>query len=550
MSLERKNQVKSPRAAWGPVAACLALLLISACSSGSANKAAEGNVTVGSIQAWTGFNSFVPDQGSSIGIALSNVIHPSAFNVQPGQTAALNTDLLESAELVSTAPQTVVYKIKKSAVWSDGTPITVEDFKYLWSHLNGSNDKLLVTNAIGYSQIKSVAADGNDKTVKVVFSSPFGDWKAMFATLLPAHYMKTRGVDADAWNRGLVKDAGPSGGAFTVVENRPDQFVRLERNPKWYGTEAKIKALTVRFLSDDQAVVQALASGEVDFPFELKATQALTGQVKAIGDMTSAVVPTTNQYFINTQFSNSEVGNLPVRQAIATAVDPAALAKTVIGDGSSELLTSNHVFAPSSPNYTDDRPEGYGSGDIAAAEKILEDAGYVKNSNGVYAKNGAALNLTYIVRAEDELGKQVGVILQNTLKKVGIAINIKPIASADWYATAGTGKFDLALGNYPATAFPVSFYSSLYPCKGGYNFAKYCNEKVDALYNKATSELDAKKQAATVHEIDQQLWADVANIPVFEAPVIIAHRNTLKGVEEKLPKEWQLFDAKNWSTQK
>lgn len=544
--------MKNPRAALG-VALVLALGLLTACGSsdGGAAAADGGEVTVSTNQAWAGFNPYQPDQGTSIGIALGNAIYPSAFNVQSDQTAKLNSDLLESAELTSESPQTVVYKIKDSAVWSDGTPITVKDFEYLWKHLNGSNDKLLVTNAIGYNQIASVESDGNDKTVKVTFSAPFGDWQSLFTPILPAHFMATLGDDVTAWNEGLVSKTAPSGGPFIVKENKPDEYVLLERNPKWYGEKAKLDSVTLRYFADDQAAVQALGSGENDFTLNLKATQAVIGQVKAISTVNSEVVATTNQQFINTQFGSPTVGELAVRQAIATAVDPEALAKSVYGEDVAGLLTNHHIYAPTSTNYADNKPEdGYGSGDAEAAAKILEADGWAKGDDGIFAKGGKKLNLDFLIRAEDGFAKQVAVILQDTLKKAGIGVVVKPVGAQDYFPTAGKGEFDIGFGNYPATAFPVSYYASLYPCKGGYNFAHYCNKDVDALYAKANAALDPKEQADLVQQIDKQLWADVANIPMFEVPQLIASNKSLDGFDEKLPKEWLLLDASNWSMSK
>lgn len=541
--------MKSPRVALSAIVA-IALMTLTACGSGGSAKGDSSSgqeLTVATVQAWAGFNPYVPDQGTSIGLAIANAMYPSAFNVQPDQTATLNEDLLESATLTSQDPQTVEYKINPDAQWSDGTPITVDDFVYLWQHLNGSNEKLLVTAAIGYKQIKSIEADGDPKTVKVVFSSPFADWQSLFATLLPAHYMKTLGDDVAAWNTGLVSKAAPSGGPYSMVKNQDGEYVQLAANPKWYGESPTVKELTVRYFGDDQAAVQALASGEVNFTLNLKATRALIGQVKAVANAKVDVVPTSNQQFLNTQFDSKTVGDLAVRKAIATVVDPEKLAKTLFGDDVSDLLTTNHIFAPTSPHYVDNRPAGFGSGDAAAASAILEQAGYVKGSDGVYAKGGTRLELRFVVRSEDQVAKQFAVVLQDDLKTIGIKLDINPVGSADYFPTLGKGEFDLGLGNYPASAFPVSWYGGLYPCKAGYNFARVCDKEVDSAYYQAYGTLDADEQAELVNKVDQLLWAEVANVPLFEVPQLVVRSASVKGVDPLLPKEYQLLAASHWS---
>jgi peptide/nickel transport system substrate-binding protein len=211
------------------------------------------------------------------------------------------------------------------------------------------------------------------------------------------------------------------------------------------------------------------------------------------------------------------------------------------------LLTGNHIYAPNSPHYADNRPAGFGSGDTAAAAAALEQAGYVKGSDGIYAKGGKKLEIDYIAQPEDQVGQQVAVILQDTLKKAGIALKVRNVPSADWFATLGKAEYDMNLGNYPASAFPVSWYGGLYPCEAGYNFARYCNDKVTADYYRAYGTLDAKAQADLINAVDKQLWSDVANIPMWVVPQLVIHSNAIEGVRSGLPKEYQLLDASRWT---
>ena len=100
----------------------------------------------------------------------------------------MDKNLLVSADLTSQSPQTVVYKINPKATWSDGVPFDAKDFIYMWKSLNGTNKDLDVASTTGYENIKSVTGSDGDKTVTVVFSKPFADWKSLFTNMVPAHY--------------------------------------------------------------------------------------------------------------------------------------------------------------------------------------------------------------------------------------------------------------------------------------------------------------------------------------------------------------------------
>jgi peptide/nickel transport system substrate-binding protein len=133
-------------------------------------------------------------------------IFPKAFHLTPDFKVALNEELLDSAEQTSEDPQTVVHKIKQNAVWSDGTPVSADDFIYLRKNLNGTIKSNDVSNTTGYDQMESVKGSDNGKTVTVVYKTPFRDWKSVFASgnyILPAHYVEKQ---PGGWNTGLDKN--------------------------------------------------------------------------------------------------------------------------------------------------------------------------------------------------------------------------------------------------------------------------------------------------------------------------------------------------------
>ena len=156
----------------------------------------------------SGFN---PNTSKDAGVAVQAVavtMYPSVFRVHPDFSVQLDQTFMVSAELTSHDPQTITYRIRPEARWSDGTPITADDFRYLWEHLNGTNPKTDANSTTGYDRIRQVTGSADGKTVTVVFDQKFADWKGLFANLLPAHYVRRQ---PGGWNRGL--DQAPSSGS-------------------------------------------------------------------------------------------------------------------------------------------------------------------------------------------------------------------------------------------------------------------------------------------------------------------------------------------------
>src|SRR5215211_7838048 len=136
---------------------------------GTAQVKDGGTLNYAADQEPTGFNNNTSkDNGTSVYNVVINV-YPQPFHAQPDFTVKMDDALLDSAEQTSDDPQTVVYKIKQDAAWSDGTPLSADDFIYNWKQQNGTIKENDVATTTGYDQIKSVEGSDNGKTVTVVF---------------------------------------------------------------------------------------------------------------------------------------------------------------------------------------------------------------------------------------------------------------------------------------------------------------------------------------------------------------------------------------------
>src|SRR4029453_4427167 len=127
------------------------------------------------------------DNGTDVRNIITNV-YPSVFPTPPDLLPHLDTELMDGAELTAEQPQTVTYRIRGDAVWSDGTPISADDFRYLWEQQNGTIKGNDVASTAGYQDIGSVTGSPDGKTVTVRFERPYADWPGLFSDLLPSHY--------------------------------------------------------------------------------------------------------------------------------------------------------------------------------------------------------------------------------------------------------------------------------------------------------------------------------------------------------------------------
>jgi peptide/nickel transport system substrate-binding protein len=516
---------------------------------GSAQIQPGGTLNYAADQEPTGFNnSTSKDNGTSVYNVVINMF-PQAFHAQPDFTVKMDDAFLDSAEQTSENPQTIVYKSKQNAVWSDGVPITADDFIYFWKNQNGSIKDNDVASTTGYDQIKSVTGSDNGKTVTVVYKTPFGDWKSLFGVsggLLPAHYVEKR---PGGWNTGLDKEPEkiPSGGWMKVQNYTQGQSLTLVRNDKYFGPKANLDSIVFRFLPESTTQPAALQNNEVDLIYPQPQLDQVQ-QVKALPDVTSQINFGPTFEHLDFNFKTPGLDDLAVRRAIATGINVEELVQRTVKQFSDQAQPlGNRIYMTTQPDQYRDNFSAYGKGDVAGATKLLEEAGYTKGSDGIYAKGGKKLSFRFSTTAGNQLRETQGELFQAQMKKMGVEIKIANVDSqkffGDWLIN---GNFDIANFAWVGSPFPISGNQAAYVSGGGSNYGSYANKKVDQLFTQAFAEFDPAKATELGNQIDQQLTVDMATIPLYQKPTFIAWRNTFGNIADNSTQDGPFWNANIW----
>ena len=514
---------------------------------GSSNAAVKdgGTLNYAADQEPTGFNNNTSkDNGTSV-LNIVVGMFPFTFHAQPDFTVKMDDAFLDSAEQTSEDPQTIVYKIKQEAIWSDDTPITADDFKYFWEQQNGTIKDNDVATTTGYDQIKSVEGSDNGKTVTVVFKTPFADWKGLFTGILPAHYVEKQ---PGKWNTGLDKNPEkiPVGGWFKVENYTQGQSLTLARNDKYWGPKTHLDTVVFRFLPESTTQPAALQNNEVDLIYPQPQLDQVQ-QVKALPDVTSEINFGLSFEHFDFNFKTPGLDDIAVRKAIATGLNIQLLVDRTVKQFSDKAQPlGNRIWLTGQPQYQDHFGQ-YGKGDTAGATKLLEDAGYTKGADGVYAKGGKKLSFRFSTTAGNKLRETQGELFQSQMKDMGIQIKISNVDSTKFFGEwLPNGNFDIANFAWVGTPFAISGSRDLYRTGGGGNYGSYASKKVDDLFTQANSETDETKAADLGNQIDQQITADVATIPLYNKPTFIAWRSTFAGIRDNATNEGPFYAANTW----
>ena len=517
--------------------------------------AAGGTVSVAVDGVPTTLNDHTMSGDDPATRAVASLVWAQVFQIGPGASPKLDTTVVQSAEVVSVNPQTVVYQINPAAVWSDGTPISAQDFVYAWLSQSGTGQDVdgtadSVASTAGYRDIASVVGSNAGRTVTVVFQTPFADWPSLFNDLLPAHVAEHAG-----WNHGFDHfDAATlvSAGPWVVSAWRPGEMLELSPNPHWWGPAPHLDHVVLQAMAGAPAMAQALRAGQVQVaePGAFDGAFAAAVSSSPFLQSRSSLGTTVLQLVFNTRHAPLD---LPaVRQGIAHGVDRPALVTALAQPLDSLVWEDNdHLFANSQLWYADDAA-GYESADPATAARLLATGGLVADGNGTWTLSDAPVVLHLTWASDDPWSAGAGPAIAAQLVNGGFDVVTQPVSMAQLLGTVlPMGDFDLALaplstGPYPS-AMAAAFGTPTVATSTSLDWSGFDDPKIDALFVQASQQLAASQAQLLYQQIDSALWTSMPSLPLFAEPTVAAWDVRLAGVDDDPGGLGLLWSVDRWT---
>lgn len=522
-------------------------------------QAAGGTSVVHLGGPWDGYNPNTPAGAASSTPALLTQVLPSAYVISPKLVPQVNTDLLLSVEATSTSPLTIQYVINPKAVWSDGVPVTADDFVYAWQaqrgdgiDVNGQPDQ--VASTLGYRDVASVTGSHGGRTVTVVFATPFADWRIMFDHMVPAHIARKVG-----WNTGFSTfdpAVDLSAGPFVVTAVSADGTAVLARNPTWWGTRAALAGITVSSDQDPASWTGPLATTNTAASQPGAFDLAALSSVSALPNSQSSIHPSLALQSLEFDVHSTVGSRLAARQAIAHAVDRTALLSKLFGALDPSLaVNDSHLALAWQNSYAASTAAGdYDSPDPATTAKLLDTLGYDKSANGMFEDAaGRVLTVRMAVEEGDPWIDATAAALVAQLKAAGIAVTLLPVAGATGLtAAAATDAYDMALVTRRSGPFPSvtqGWYSDV-PARHSaddQDWSTFDDPQVDQLFVQAAQALNPVTGAAIYGQIDDQLWDQMVALPLFGEPGLVANGVQVANVAYNPSVDGVLWNSDQWT---
>ena len=532
-----------------------------------------------------GFQDYNNNTGAANSLANTYVLpllQPSPFFTDDKLTLRLDTDYMQSVNVTSQDPQTVEYKWRPEAVWSDGQPIGCKDMYLLYlaavSPVQDAGAQIFDSGPTGYDQISKIDCTPDQKTVTVTFTTPFADYRGLWTAagqggsqMVPAHVLEQRAGIADitkvdprtdtpelraaakffttGWT-GFDPAVALSGGPYAIQSSTRNAETVLVRNDRWWGNPGGPAKLTVTAVTDSQANVQKLLNKEVQV-IAPQAESAVAEPIRAQGgDYTVFAAGGQTYEHIDFNLARPLLGDHPeLRKAVATCINRTRLLDNLIRSVDPNAVPlGNFIFQPNESGY-EDHYAAYGTGDAAAAKKLMEDAGWTLGPDQVYAKDGQRASFKIGRKLVDRRAQTVQQAIGDC-RPAGIEIIDDPAEDFN-DRRLPAGDFDAALFAWvggPVKSSLIQNYESK-AVGGSANYNGYSNPKVDELLKQSATQLDFAARTTTLNEVDRLMADDLHSIPLFQLPDFSAAVSTVGPVSYIGATGGPLWNAFAWTRQ-
>jgi len=454
----------------------------------------------------------------------------------------------------------VTWTLRDGLKWSDGAPLTCDDFLYAVEWILDTDNVGVVTTP--FSDISSVECASETELVHT-FTEVYEGYITAFGPPLPRHFLGEIPMADQVAGAGFRADEVvdlPVSGAFKFDSVAPGAELRLVRNDNYTspitGKSAYLDTLIWKWYGDASLLIAGYRAGEIDFATDL--AESDTPAIEDLGDEVSSVAALLYEFLRPNWADGSNVNDVGVggcsrnpavqdrgdgcpmsdpamREAIAWAVDKDEINNAVLAGGA-QVATGS--VTPLAWFYAEQPATSY---DPAKAIEILEAGGWVdSDGDGVREKDGVKaiieLCTTAVQRRIDSIA-----LVGGWLADVGITVVPNAVTAADIFAdyneaTIDTpcalshSNFDLAEHAFSSSIDPLGGYFNYHSSQfepDGANDAQVKDDRLDAAYDVVRSSVDFAAIKVAMEDVQKVFYELTTEIPLYYRKSIELHSPAL-----------------------
>ena len=432
------------------------------------------------------------------------------------------------------------FHLREDAKWSNGEPVTANDFVYAWRRLVDPNtaseyaffmDVAGVVNAAsvnaGEASLEELGVNAvDDYTLEVTLALPVPFFLQLmtFPSFFPMNeaFVTEKGADYAQTPEGLLAN-----GPFKMTEWTQGHSFKVEKNDSYYDKDnVNIDGIEYKIMKDAQTAALEFESGNLD-------VVRLTGEIVDLYKENEAFTLIHEGYlwYIAPNEEVEELQNVNLRQALGRAVNKEQLTETVLNDGSTVanfIVPVTLATGPDGKDFRETSANDYMTYDVEVAQEYWEKA---KAELGI-----ETLTLELLFEDTDSM-KKCAEFIQSELKTnlPGLTIELKSQPKKNRLELMRAGDYQLGITRWgPDYADPTT-YLDMFITGSSNNYPNYSNEEYDALMNrigKGDLVYDIEARWEAMKEAEELLIArDAAALPMYQQGNTYLIDQQVKGIE-------------------
>ncbi|MGG4265435.1 peptide ABC transporter substrate-binding protein [Peribacillus simplex] len=411
---------------------------------------------------------------------------------------------------------TWTFKLKDGLKWSNGDPLTANDFEYAWKYAlkpetaaDYAYQLYYLKGGEAYNSKKGKEEDvgvkaTDDLTLEVTLEQPtpyFLDLTSFYT-----FYPIDKKVQEENPKWALDAKTHVSNGPFKLTEWKHKESLKIEKNENYYDKDKiKLDAVNFALIEDENTAWQMYQSGELDIAYPLPVD--IQGQMVNSDDKEFKMGKELAVYYYNFNTKVKPFNNAKVRKALSMAIERKKITENVSQGGQKPAFG---VIPPGIPDASGDFQENTGDlfkEDVAEAKNLLKE--------GLAEEGMKELpNFSILYNTLDSHKKIAEAVQEMWRDNLGIKVTLENAEFQVKLDREKAGDFEISragwVGDY---VDPMTF--MLWETDGAYNDAGWSNKEYDNLLNKAKSTMEPKERMAALHKAEEVLIEDMPILPVY-----------------------------------
>ena len=468
----------------------------------------------------------------STGASLMNLMYEGLYRITENSIELAGATDLE----VSEDGLTWTFKLREDAVWSDGKPVTANDYVYSMKRLVNPevastymldygcyllNGTAISNGEMALDELGVKAIDNYTLEIKLQEACSYFDAMLTYTAFFPLRedVVLEDGTGHWAWE----VERSITNGRMIMTACDEEQEIVLEKNPNYYGKDSvALDKLVVKLVDDTNTTLQLFETGAVDMIDSFPSEE--TDRLKEAGYYHS--VPSLYTRFLLVNNNAEGLSDPRVRKALSLVIDRDFVSNVILAGS---FIAADTYVGAGFPGATDDADYHTEGGplfsttaseeDIATAQQLMADAGYPNGEGFPLLTCSYASSPNY-----DLLFQYLESVWSENL---GITVKLDPLEPATMTELRDAGKFLITPQGWGPDWLDASNMLSIFVTGNFINAGRYSNEAFDKAYNDAKITFERDARMALLHEAERILIEDdMGIIPLYHRHAVALYRES------------------------